>query len=141
MPLMNNVVIDIDKFYNITQIELLHVDGVIFKELQTVFKKGEEKNSFKFSGWSSTKINTLPYSGFSAKKLWFDDEKIYVELSDGRGLSVPLSFYPSLEKVGKNVLEDFRFYDDNKSIHFNKIQEDLSVDALVYGFRENQGSN
>ena len=32
----------------------------------------------------------------SASRLWFDNEKIYVELNDKRIINVPLSLYPKL---------------------------------------------
>lgn len=71
-----------------------------------------------------------------AKKLWFDDDTINVELTDGRVVSVPLSFYPILMNASSKVREDFDIFGEGTAIHFNALDEDLSVEALVMGRKQ-----
>lgn len=71
-----------------------------------------------------------------AKRLWFNEDTINVELVDGRVISVPLSFYPILMNARPEVREDFEIFGEGTAIHFNTLDEDLSVEALVMGRKQ-----
>lgn len=71
-----------------------------------------------------------------AKRLWFSENTINVELTDGRVVSVPLCFYPVLMNVSSDVREDFEIFGEGTAIHFNALNEDLSVEALVMGRKQ-----
>ncbi len=34
----------------------------------------------------------------TVKKVWFEEDKIFVELSDGRTIGTPINWYPNLSK-------------------------------------------
>ena len=72
-----------------------------------------------------------------AKSIWFKNKKIYVELKDGRIISVPLSFYPLLLKSSQEILEDHQFFGDGSTIYFKKLDEYLSVEGLLEGRKQN----
>ena len=71
-----------------------------------------------------------------AKRVWFEENAIHVELMDGRVISVPLAFYPTLCDATKEQREDFRLFGEGTAIHFNQLDEDLSVEALVMGRKQ-----
>ena len=75
-----------------------------------------------------------------AKKVWFDEFKINVELLDGRIISTPLEFYPSLADAKVEEREDFRLFCHGTAIHFNALDIDLSIESLIDGRRELPGS-
>jgi hypothetical protein len=74
-----------------------------------------------------------------AKKVWLTDDMINLELIDGRVVSVPLVFYPSLADATKEHRDDFRIFSEGSAIHFNHLDIDLSVDSLVMGRKEIPG--
>ena len=74
-----------------------------------------------------------------AKKVWLTDDMINLELLDGRRISVPLVFYPSLADAKKTQREDFRVFGEGSAIHFNQLDIDLSVESLVMGRKEIPG--
>ncbi len=74
-----------------------------------------------------------------AKKVWLTDDMINLELVDGRVIAVPLAFYPSLADASKESRGDFRLFSGGSAIHFNKLDVDLSVQALVLGKKEIPG--
>lgn len=73
-----------------------------------------------------------------AIKVWFDDENssINAELSDGRIISVPISFYPLLARASKEEREDFELYGEGTVIRFRSLDESLPVEALVMGRKQ-----
>lgn len=71
-----------------------------------------------------------------AKKVWLTEDMINLELADGRQVSVPLVFYPSLVDATKEQREDFRIFGEGSAIHFNQLDIDLSIEGLVMGRKE-----
>ncbi|MFP4364544.1 MAG: DUF2442 domain-containing protein [Spirochaetia bacterium] len=43
----------------------------------------------------------------AAQKIWFDSENLWVLLSDGRQLAVPLSYFPTLLHAPKEARENY----------------------------------
>lgn len=74
-----------------------------------------------------------------ASKVWFDEHNIYAELTDGRTISVPLTFYPLLMDATIEQRENFRLFGDGTAIHFNDLDEDLSIESLVMGRKQIAG--
>jgi len=74
-----------------------------------------------------------------AQKAWLTDDMINLELVDGRIISVPLAFYPSLADASKEQREDLRIFSGGSAIHFNKLDIDLSVISLILGKKEIPG--
>ena len=67
------------------------------------------------------------------KDIHFTEYDICVELMDGRSITVPLSWYPRLERATKQQLEDWQTYAGGYGIHWESIDEDLSVEGLLLG--------
>ena len=85
---------------------------------------------------STQNINEIKEDEPQAKKVWFAKNTINVQLTDGRVIFVPLSFYPLLHGAPKTVREDFRIFGDGTAIHFNSLDEDISIEALVHGRKQ-----
>ena len=71
-----------------------------------------------------------------AQRVWFGEDTINAELVDGRVISVPLAFYPVLCDAPKELLEDFRLFGEGAGVHFNQMDEYLSIEALVFGRKQ-----
>jgi hypothetical protein len=56
-----------------------------------------------------------------------------VELSDGRTISAPLSWYPRLCHGTSEEREDWRLIGGGRGIHWPRLDEDISVENLVFG--------
>ena len=66
-----------------------------------------------------------------AVKLWFTDEKIYVLLSDDREIAVPLKWFPRLSTATKKQRNNWRLIGKGIGIHWEDVDEDLSVKGLL----------
>jgi len=64
----------------------------------------------------------------------FGDEKMYIELSTNRVLAVPYSYTKRLESARKEDLVDYRLIANGVGIHFEKIDEDISVEGIIRDF-------
>jgi len=65
-----------------------------------------------------------------------------VDLSDGRMISVPLTWYPRLLHATTEERENWRLIGRGRGIHWEDIDEDISVEGLLAGHpsRESQTS-
>jgi hypothetical protein len=70
-------------------------------------------------------LNTL------ASRVWFTNDMLYVLLQDGREIGVPLLWFPRLRKAGKEQLNNWRFIGKGIGIHWEDLDEDISVSALL----------
>jgi hypothetical protein len=61
------------------------------------------------------------------------DETLIVELSDGRTISVPLAWYPRLLQATPEERKHWRLIGKGHGIHWEDIDEDLSVEGLLAG--------
>ena len=61
-----------------------------------------------------------------------------VDLSDGRTIIVPLSWYPRLEHATPAEREKWEFIGDGHGIHWPDIDEDISVQGLLAGKRSSE---
>jgi hypothetical protein len=66
-----------------------------------------------------------------ASKVWFTKDMLYVQLQDGREIGVPLLWFPRLRKASKEQLKDWRLIGNGVGIHWESIDEDISVSALL----------
>ena len=67
----------------------------------------------------------------SALSIRFDAEKFWVDLSDGRTLGVPLSWFPRLRRATPEQRE--RFEIGPTGLHWPALDEDISLDGLLAG--------
>lgn len=66
-----------------------------------------------------------------AYKVWFDDVSMHVILEDGREIIVPLEWFPSLRDATKVQREKYRLVGKGIGIHWEDIDEDLSIAGLL----------
>ncbi|MCU0454885.1 MAG: DUF2442 domain-containing protein [Bacteroidales bacterium] len=66
-----------------------------------------------------------------ASKVWFTKDMLYVQLQDGREIGVPLLWFPRLRKATEEQLKDWRLVGNGIGIHWDIIDEDISVSALL----------
>jgi hypothetical protein len=60
-------------------------------------------------------------------------DTLSVDFSDGRTISIPLGWYPRLEHVSAQERSNWRFIGKGQGIHWEDIDEDISVEALLVG--------
>ena len=68
-----------------------------------------------------------------AHSVSFDSDSLIVSLIDGRTLSVPLAWFPTLSSADSNQLQDWEILGDGEGIHWPQLDEDLSVNGLLLG--------
>lgn len=59
------------------------------------------------------------------------DSHLVVFLEDGRGISVPLSWFPRLEQGTSEQRQNWRFIADRRGISWEDLDEDLSIRGLL----------
>ncbi len=63
--------------------------------------------------------------------LSFSKDKMIVLLEDGRELSVPLEWFPKLRNATVEQLKNWRFIGNGEGIHWEELDEDISVERLL----------
>ena len=71
-----------------------------------------------------------------ANSVNIDSDSLVVGLIDGRTISVPLAWFPSLSSASPSQLKECEILGDGEGIHWPQLDEDLSVIGLLLG---NQG--
>lgn len=69
----------------------------------------------------------------TAKKVWFDDYTMWVDLQDGRTLGVPLAWFPRLLDATPAQRQAVRIGYGGEGLHWEEIDEDISVEGLIAG--------
>ena len=72
-------------------------------------------------------MNTL------AKTVNFDLEFMWVDLSDGRRLGVPLAYFPRLLHATPEQRGRYEISGGGSGLHWDEIDEDISVEGLLLG--------
>lgn len=67
----------------------------------------------------------------SPKSVRFDDDVMWVELSDGRVLGVPLAWFPKLLNASMAECEHYEL--SPRGVHWDGLDEDISVEGLLAG--------
>ena len=67
----------------------------------------------------------------SAKSVRFDDASMWVELSDGRTLGVPVAWFPRLLYATPEQRE--RVEIGRMGLHWEELDEDISIAGLLAG--------
>ncbi|MFW6329848.1 MAG: DUF2442 domain-containing protein [Alkalispirochaetaceae bacterium] len=63
------------------------------------------------------------------------DDKLVVELEDGRVISLPLSWYPRLLHGSPEERNNYQLIGGGSGIHWPDLDENLSVEELLAGHR------
>lgn len=78
-------------------------------------------------------MNTSAVKAISivATDVRFDAQSMHVQLSDGREVSVPLEWFPKLRGATEKQRRKWRFIGKGVGIHWEELDEDISVEALL----------
>ena len=68
-----------------------------------------------------------------AKKIWFDEFNMWVELIDGRQLGVPLAYFPRLMNATPEQRMKYEMSGGGIGLHWDELDEDISVEGLILG--------
>ena len=61
------------------------------------------------------------------------DDTLTVDLSDGRTVAVPSTWYPRLVHATAAERSNWRLIGNGSGIHWPDIEEDLSIEGLIVG--------
>jgi hypothetical protein len=64
----------------------------------------------------------------------FDDQRMNIELSDGRVLGVPLAWFPRLSQATKEQLAKYAL--SPRGLHWDELDEDISIAVLLEGYAD-----
>lgn len=64
----------------------------------------------------------------------FDADSMWVTLTEGRVLGVPLAWFPRLLHAAPTQREEFRI--SRRGLHWEALNEDISIDGLLHGLRD-----
>jgi len=64
------------------------------------------------------------------KKLWFADDRIYIEQVNGEIQSQPLRFFPRLSKATDQQRSEWA--ESHFGLHWENIDEDISFDSFTW---------
>jgi hypothetical protein len=74
-------------------------------------------------------------SSLRAVRVQVTREALVVDLVDGRSVSVPLVWYPRLLQASVEERQQFRLIGGGEGIHWELLDEDISVEGIVAGRR------
>jgi len=66
------------------------------------------------------------------------DEALTVDLADGRTITVPLAWCPRLAHGSAVERADWRLIGGGAGIHWPELDEDISVESLLKGWRSGE---
>lgn len=67
--------------------------------------------------------------GVSITAAEFNGGRMWLQLSDGRALGVPLTYFPALQNASAEQLASFEL--SPRGIHWSELNEDLSLQGLL----------
>jgi len=76
-------------------------------------------------------MTTLTESIPKAVDVWFTEDMLYVRLEDAREIGVPLEWFPKLTQATLQQRNNWRMIGGGVGIHWNEIDEDISVRKLI----------
>lgn len=71
-------------------------------------------------------------SSVTANKVHCDADSLWVDLSDGRTLGVPLAWFPRLLSASASERTEVRI--SKRGLHWEKLDEDISIAGLLAGY-------
>jgi hypothetical protein len=70
-------------------------------------------------------------SSAKATHVHFDQDSMWVDLSDGRIICVPLAWFPRLLRATEEQRQQVRF--TSRGLHWDALDEDISIAGLLAG--------
>ncbi len=77
-------------------------------------------------------------SSVNAKRVRFDPDCMWVELSDGRTIGVPLAWFPRLLRGTAKQRKQVRI--SGRGLHWDALDEDISIAGLLAGLGDQSAS-
>jgi len=77
-------------------------------------------------------MNTLVAEA-RANRVHFDEDMMWVDLTDGRQLGVPLAYFPRLRQATDEQRQKLIISGGGVGLHWDDLNEDISVQALLLG--------
>lgn len=77
--------------------------------------------------------STIEFTVPTAENVIITYDALTVDLSDGRSITVPLAWYPRLINATKAELDNWRLVGKGYGIHWEEIDEDVSIEGLLFG--------
>jgi Protein of unknown function (DUF2442) len=78
-------------------------------------------------------------SSVSPTSVRFDEDSLWVDLSDGRTIGVPLAWFPRLLRSTPEQREQVRM--SSRGLHWDALDEDISIAGLLAGFGDRSKRN
>ena len=79
-------------------------------------------------------MRTVPLDDdLSIRTVWFDEEILFVALSDGRTVGTPIAWYPRLQDASETQRGNWRLIGEGDGIHWPDLDEDLSLEGMLAG--------
>jgi hypothetical protein len=85
-------------------------------------------------GMTTLTLETEPI----ANRVTFTDEKLIVDLIDGRSLSIPIDWYPRLMHASLQERQNWQLLGDGYAIEWVDIDEHIGVEGLLAGRRSSE---
>lgn len=60
-------------------------------------------------------------------------DELRVDLTDGRSITVPISWFKSLSNATQSQLDNWELLGNGEGIHWPELDEDLSISGLLAG--------
>ena len=76
-----------------------------------------------------------------ASEVFVSEDELSVHLVDGRKISVPLVWFPRLLHGSREQRNRFELIGEGEGIHWEELDEDISVAGLLRGVRAAQSSS
>ena len=76
-----------------------------------------------------------------AIEVFVSEDELTVHLVDGRKISVPLVWFPRLLHGSREQRNRFELIGEGEGIHWEELDEDISVAGLLRGVRADQSSS
>lgn len=64
------------------------------------------------------------------RNVWFNREKVYFDLQDGRTVGSPLAWFPRLLNASDAERENWRLIGKGQGVHWPDLDEDLSAEGM-----------
>mgnify|MGYP001558188044 CR=1 FL=1 len=81
----------------------------------------------------------MNFSNAKIRAVVISDEKLTVELQDGRAITVPLIWFPTLVQATAAQQKNWKTCEAGAGIHWPSLDYHLSVEGLLRGAREAEG--
>ncbi|MEB3336002.1 MAG: DUF2442 domain-containing protein [Leptolyngbyaceae bacterium] len=73
-----------------------------------------------------------------ANQVMVTDEKLIVDLADGRSLSIPLNWYPRLLNASTEERQNWQLLGEGYAIEWTALDEHIGIEGLLAGRRSSE---